>query len=70
MHPSFLSLDRDISLLSAFKTPAVSRYFYEISDVSDLRNIKTAYEFAKAEDIPVLHLGSGTNCLFAFDTFE
>ena len=38
--------------------------------MDDLPQLKVAYDFANAISLPIVYLGSGTNCLFAFDTFD
>ncbi len=70
MPPGFLSIDHDISLLSAFKTPAKTRYFFEVKEVTDLVRLREAHDFATQNNLPIIYLGSGTNCLFAFDEFD
>lgn len=70
MTPSFLSLDHDVTMLSAFKTPAKARYFFEVKDRSDIARLKEARDYAVDNHLPIVYLGSGTNCLFAFDMFE
>lgn len=68
--PSFLREHHDISVLSAFKTPARARYFFDITDASDIEKLSDVVAFSKASDLPYIILGAGTNCLFAFDEYD
>ena len=68
--PPYLQLDHDISLLSAFKTPARTRYFFDIREHGDAEKLHEIYLFSQREKLPLIILGAGTNCLFAFDMFE
>lgn len=70
MPPSTLTLDRDITLFSSFRTPARARYFFEIRSNEDLDSLAEIYHFSKENNLPLVFLGGGTNVLFAFDVFE
>lgn len=67
--PSAVVTERDVSALSAFKTPAKTAYFFEVASKADLPVLSEAVAAAKAAGLPVAYLGDGTNCLFAFDRF-
>lgn len=67
--PSAVETERDVSALSAFKTPAKSAYFLNVASKPDLPTLSLAVAAAKAVGLPVAYLGDGTNCLFAFDRF-
>jgi UDP-N-acetylmuramate dehydrogenase len=68
--PAILKLDHDISLLSAFKTKAVARYFVDLHEHADIDKLHEIYQFAEQEKLPIMMLGAGTNCLFAFDHYD
>lgn len=61
--------ERDITALSAFRTPAKTAFFLEVASKDDLLILSQAVARAKSEGLPVAYLGDGTNCLFAFDRF-
>jgi UDP-N-acetylenolpyruvoylglucosamine reductase len=61
---------RDITHFSAFKTPARARYFYDVTERQEALNLPDIYAFAQSANLPVVIIGGGTNCLFAFDEFE
>lgn len=65
----FLEHNKDITHFSNFKTPAITRYFYEIKEISDIANIGEIYEFCRQKWLPYIIVSWGTNCLFAFDVF-
>ena len=67
--PSRIETGKDVSLLSAFKTPAFSELFFEVRDASDLPALSQSVLAARGRGLPVAYLGDGTNCLFAFDRF-
>lgn len=67
--PSAVETERDVTALSAFKTPARAAYFLSVSDRSHLPLLSEAVAAAKSAGLPVAYLGDGTNCLFAFDRF-
>ncbi len=68
--PHFLLEDYDISFLSAYKTPARARYYYDMTTMDDVMLLPEIYFFAGAAWLPIVIVGGGTNCLFAFDTYE
>jgi UDP-N-acetylenolpyruvoylglucosamine reductase len=68
--PHGLQEDIDITHLSAFKTPARTRYFYDITEREEALGLKGISDFAKKHEIPLVIIGAGTNCLFAFDVFD
>lgn len=68
--PSFLETNKDLYQYSSFHTPAIARYFYEIKEEEDIKNLGDIWRFAQTNSLPVIFLGSGTNILFAFDVFE
>lgn len=68
--PPYLKIDHDITLLSAFKTPARARYFFDMHEHADVEKLHEIYLFAQAQKLPLIIIGWGTNCLFAFDMFE
>lgn len=68
--PQYLKLDYDITLLSAFKTHARARFFFDMHENSDIEKLHEIYLFSQSEQIPLIIIGWWTNCLFAFDTFE
>lgn len=65
-----LTLDKDISHLSNFKTKAKTKYYYEINAISDVFQLKNILEFSRQNNLKLLFIGWGTNLLFAFDVFE
>ncbi len=68
--PNFLKEMVDVTPFSAFKTRAVARYFFEMHEASEVSHIRDIFVFAQSKNLPVVILGSGTNCLFAFDIFD
>ena len=67
--PSAVVAERDVTALSAFKTPAKTAYFFEVASKADLPVLSEAVAAARSAGLPVAYLGDGTNCLFAFDRF-
>lgn len=67
--PSAVQTERDVTALSAFKTPAKTAYFFEVATKADLPILSEAVAAARSAGLPVAYLGDGTNCLFAFDRF-
>lgn len=67
---SFLEINKDILRFSSFHTPAVARYFFELSGKQDIPKLHDIWKFAQENNLPVVFIGSGTNILFAFDVFE
>lgn len=47
-----LQKDFDVSFLSAFKTPARTRYFYDITERNDIDDLYDIIAFARTEKIP------------------
>ena len=71
MHiPEILLIDHDITYFSAFKTPLVARYFFDITTRDDIDHLSEIADFARNNQIPMLFLGGGTNCLFACDVYD
>jgi UDP-N-acetylmuramate dehydrogenase len=71
MHtPSVLFENHDISLLSAFKTRAIAAYYFEVHTREDIGYLSEIFAFSEQKKIPMMVIGSGTNCLFAFDRYE
>lgn len=68
--PHFLLEDYDISFLSAYKTVARARYYFDMTTMDDVLLLPEMYYFAQSAGIPMVIVGGGTNCLFAFDTYE
>lgn len=60
----------DISFLSTFKTSAVAKYYFEILTEDDIRLLPEIIRYAQEAHLPVALIAWGSNCLFAFDTFE
>ena len=65
----FLEENKDITPFSAYKTHATTRYLFRVKNVEDVSKIASIMDYAKEQNLPVLFLGSGTNCLFAFDEY-
>ena len=68
--PHYLKENFDISFLSAFKTHAKARYYFEILTYDDIQLLPEIFWFAEEHNIPLSIIAWGTNCLFAFDTYE
>ncbi len=68
--PDFLEHDRDVGFLSAFRTPAKAKYFLDITERDQIDLLPIAYAYAREQGIPMMIVGGGTNCLFAFDVYE
>lgn len=68
--PYFLQKDTNVSFLSAFKTGATARYFFDITTIDDVKMLPELFSFARESRLPVVIVGWGTNCLFAFDVYE
>jgi UDP-N-acetylenolpyruvoylglucosamine reductase len=66
----FLEENKDLLKYSSFHTPATARYFFELKEKSDIEKLPDISRFAQAHDLPIVFLGSGTNVVFAFETFE
>ncbi len=54
---------------SAYKTPATSEYFFEFSNRSEIPALLDLVREVSERGLPIIHIGAGTNCLFAFDHF-
>ena len=61
--------DSDLTALSSFRTPAKTRYFFEVSSEGNFPVLSEAVAECQENGLPVLFLSSGTNVLFAFDLF-
>jgi UDP-N-acetylmuramate dehydrogenase len=68
--PASLLRDHDITYFSAFKTPLVARYFFEVHTSADIDLLHEIFLFGQSAGIPILSIGGGTNCLFACDVYE
>lgn len=66
----FLQENRDITKLSNYKTPARTRYLFELNSESLLSELTGIYHFALQNNLPILVISWGTNMLFAFDIFD
>jgi hypothetical protein len=55
--PPYLKPDHDITLLSAFKTPARARYFFDMHEHADAEKLHEIYLFAQAEKLPLIIIG-------------
>jgi UDP-N-acetylmuramate dehydrogenase len=58
-----------VTAYSAFKTPATAEIFFDFIDRSQIPDLLDIVKEANSKKFPILHIGSGTNCLFAFDHF-
>lgn len=67
--PLWLQEHIDITHFSAFKTPAKTRYFYDVTDSEEALRLPEIYHFAQSHHLPFMILWGGTNCLFAFDEY-
>lgn len=67
---AFLEENKDLLKYSSFHTPASARYFFELREHSDIPKLHDIWKFAEDNNLPVVFLGSGTNVVFAFETFE
>jgi UDP-N-acetylenolpyruvoylglucosamine reductase len=59
-----------VTAYSAFKTPATTELFFDLTDRSQIADLLVMTAQARDTDLPILHIGGGTNCLFAFDHFS
>lgn len=55
--PTILQTDYDISFLSAFKTRALARYFFDVREHTDIEKLKEIYDFARENSLPVVIIG-------------
>ena len=66
----FLEKNKDITELSNFKTPAKTKYYFELKNEEELDNLFEINKFAKKNNLKIFFISWGTNLLFAFDIFE
>ncbi|PJC56735.1 hypothetical protein CO024_01455, partial [Candidatus Gracilibacteria bacterium CG_4_9_14_0_2_um_filter_38_7] len=66
----YIEQNKDLLKYSSFHTPAVARYFFELREHSDIEKLHDIWKAAEEKSLPIVFLGSGTNVVFAFDTFE
>lgn len=62
--------NKDITLLSNYKTPARADYFYEIISETQLPELYEVLHYADQEQLKILWVSWGTNMLFAFDVYN
>ena len=67
---NYLQKNVDISSLSNFRTPARSKYFFELKNTEDVKKLKDIKDFAKNNWLSILFIWGGTNLLFAFDEYD
>ncbi len=60
----------DIRLLSNFKTPAKTKYYFEIHSEKDAEKLYEIFQYAMENNLQTLIIWWGTNMLFAFDVFS
>ena len=60
----------DITHLSNYKTPALTEWYFEISNSKDVDKIPEIVSWAHMSHTKILWISGGTNMLFAFDTFQ
>ena len=53
IQPSYIQTEIDISRLSAFKTPATTRYFFELYEET-IHLLSEVYDFIEQEQLPVI----------------
>ena len=66
----YLQKNVDISSFSNFKTPAKSKYFFEIKTLDDVNKLKEIKDFSIDNSLDLLFIWWGTNLLFAFDEYN
>lgn len=66
----YLLKNIDITNLSNYKTPAKTRYFFEIQDISDIDKLYEIVQWWKKQSKKILWISGGTNMLFAFDIYD
>lgn len=66
----FLESDKDLTKYSSFHTPATARYFFELREQSDIPKLHDIWKFSQEKNLPMVFLGSGTNVVFAFESFD
>lgn len=67
---SIFELNKDITSLSNFKTPAKTKYYFEINKISDIDIVPQITQFAEEKKFKVLFIWGWTNLLFWFDLFD
>jgi len=67
---NILEKNKDISNLSNFKTKALSKYYYEINNEADIKNLEEVINYAKMNNLEYLFIWWWTNILFAFDLYD
>lgn len=68
--PHFLQENFNISFLSSFKTQAIAQYYFDITSYDDILLLPEVLWFSKKAWLPIVIIGWGTNCLFAFDIYK
>lgn len=66
----FLEENKDIRHLSGFKTPAKTKYYFEINNLDDVDKLVDIVNFCRQENLSYKILWAGTNILFAFDEYN
>jgi hypothetical protein len=51
-----LHQNRDISLLSGFKTKAIAKYYFEINTLENIFDLLKIHRFAKENNLPILFI--------------
>lgn len=64
-----LEQNKDITNLSSFRTPARTKYFFEITN-DNFTKLKEVLAFTKINNIRKIFIWSWTNLLFAFHEFD
>lgn len=65
-----LKTNIDITHLSNFKTKTTSKYYYEINNIDDIKEIKNIIDFVKKNALWLLFISGWTNILFKFYEFD
>ncbi len=60
----------NITHLSNYKTPATTRWYFELNTLQDIEFLSQIFDFVDKYNIPVLCISWGTNMLFAFEKYE
>jgi UDP-N-acetylenolpyruvoylglucosamine reductase len=50
----FLEKNKNITQYSNFKTPAIAQYFFEISDISQLDQLKQVFDYISKNNVNYL----------------
>ena len=66
----YLQKNIDITHLSNYKTPAKSRWYFEVQCEEDIKKLHEIVVWAKQEELKILWISWWTNMLFAFDEYE